>query len=153
MDQPILHDSKHLPCWSVLEQDIESLPAPERRPTIWIIILSPPLRWTQVKHKFRNKYSPLVINAVSCRLLITRVDTLISNSSITHHIDGIYWTDAVDKHVCVDHCRFDCKEAQENPFKRWAMIYHALTQQVSGKCSVQFISFVYIITIFAEENE
>lgn len=37
-------------------------------------------------------------------------------SIITHHIDGIYWTDAVDKHVCVNHCGFDCKEAQENPF-------------------------------------
>lgn len=39
----------------------------------------------------------------------------INNTSdiITHHIDGIHWADAVDKHVCVDHRRFHCKEAKE----------------------------------------
>ncbi len=43
-------------------------------------------------------------------------DTVTPFFSVTHHIDGIYWTDAVDKHVCVDHRRFDCKEAKENAF-------------------------------------
>lgn len=27
----------------------------------------------------------------------------------THHVDGVDRADAVDKHVGVNHCRFDCK--------------------------------------------
>lgn len=42
--------------------------------------------------------------------------TLPPYFSITHHIDGIYRPDAVDKHVCVDHCWFDCKNSTENTF-------------------------------------
>lgn len=34
-------------------------------------------------------------------------------ADFTHHVDGIYGADAVDKHVCVNHGWFHCKGAQK----------------------------------------
>lgn len=43
--------------------------------------------------------------------------TIINNKNVfTYHIDGIHWSNAVDKHVCVDHCWLDCNEEQEKTF-------------------------------------
>ncbi len=142
MDQPILHDSKHLPCWSVLEQDTKSLPAPEKRATLQIIICLPPSGWRHAQHKFGNKYSHLVI-VIFKMIINNNDDTLTPYSSVTHHIDGIYWADAVDKHVCVDHCWFDCKEAQKKSILE-------MSNDLSCTCTgfrKLFISLVHIIII------
>lgn len=39
------------------------------------------------------------------------------HSGFTHHVDGVYGADAVDKHVRVNHSWFDCKEAQKSKFR------------------------------------
>lgn len=38
------------------------------------------------------------------------------HAGFTHHVDGVYGADAVDKHVRVNHSWFDCKEAQKYGF-------------------------------------
>lgn len=50
----------------------------------------------------------LVIHWVSGLFIWTEMRSW--HSSGTHHIDGIHWTDAVDKHVRVNHRRLDWKK-------------------------------------------
>lgn len=51
----------------------------------------------------------LFITSASSRSLMMK-----SCTNFTHHVDGIYGADAVDKHVRVNHSWFDCKEAQKH---------------------------------------
>lgn len=85
----------------------------------------------------QKQYFPLLIKTVS--------NPLVSNSIITHHIDGIHWADAVDKHVCVDHCRFDCKEEEETVLES--------SNNIHKLCMKVHFTFVYVITIMKRKRK
>lgn len=75
------------------------------------------------------------------------------STRVTHHVDGIHWTDAVDKHVRVNHCRFNCEREEENASQTADLVQHVTSQRGLGNNVSPNVLYLTIITISAVQRK